>query len=374
MARKVTIEDIARKSDASITTVSMVLRDKPGIGADTRQRVLAVARELGYQRRVPLEHASGTPLTVGMILRSRTRSATESMPSVNDFYSWVVTGIESAARASRTNLLYATIPVDDTNRPLDVPTHLLNQSLAGIMIVGSFSSETVADLVSSRTTPAVLVDGPAIPSRHDAVVSDNQGGASDAVRSLIGFGHRHIALLGPDIRLDPNFNQRRDGYEQAMLDRGLDMHHIQVKESGPSAVTTAIAAALDRDPELTAIFACNDGFAIEAIQSLRKLGRSVPGDVSVIGFDDIAQADQMTPRLTTMAVDKVTMGRLAMLMLNHRLAWSDASPALTILRPALRMRESVRAVDQDQNHEQGAINGGYHAVTARLPSLVEMKE
>lgn len=343
MARKVTIEDVARRSDASITTVSMVLRDKPGIGAETRQRVLAVARELGYQRRVPLETSARKSLNVGMILRSRVRSPKESMPSVNDFYSWVVTGIETAARAHRMNLLYATLPVDDANRPLDIPHHLLDQSLDGVMIVGSFSADTVAELVSARATPAVLVDGPAVPSRHDAVVSDNEGGASDAVRHLISMGHRNIALLGPDPRLDPNFNQRRDGYRLALAEGGLPAHDIQVRQSGPGAIDEAISEALNRNPKLTAVFACNDLFAIDAIGALRQIGRVVPDDVSVMGFDDIERAEQVTPRLTTMAVDKVTMGRLAVLMLNQRLDWPDASPALTSLRPSLRIRDSVRA-------------------------------
>jgi len=344
MARKVTIEDVARESDASITTVSMVLRDKPGIGAVTRQRVLAVARELGYQRRVPLETASRKTVNVGMILRSRARSPKEAVPSVNDFYSWVVTGIETAARAHRMNLLYATLPVDDTNRPLDIPHHLLNQSLAGIMVVGSFSTDTVAELVSTRATPVVLVDGPAVPSRHDAVVSDNTGGACDAVRRLLSLGHRNIALLGAAPRLDPNFDQRRDGYRQALGERGLPTHHIQVDQSGPNAVVDAISRALVHDPGMSAVFACNDWFAIEAIQALQRLGRSVPDHVSVMGFDDIARAGQMTPQLTTMAVDKITMGRLAVLMLNQRLDWPDSSPALTLLRPSLRTRDSVRAI------------------------------
>jgi len=353
MARKVTIEDVARRSEASITTVSMVLRDKPGIGTATRERVLAAARELGYRRRVPLEHAGRKTLNVGMILRSRTRSPKESMPSVNDFYSWVVTGIETAARAHRMNLLYATLPVDDANQPLDLPHHLLDQSLDGIMVVGSFSASTVADLVSARASPAILVDGPAIPSRHDAVVSDNEGGASDAVRYLISKGHRNIALLGPAPRLDPNFNQRRDGYRQTMREHGLASVEIEAGQSGPEEIRVAIAAAVEREPGLTAVFACNDLFAIEAIGALRSLGRAVPNDVSVMGFDDIERSAQVTPRLTTMAVDKVTMGRLAVLMLDQRLSWPDASPALTMLRPSPLIRDSVRAIG-DGDGDAGA--------------------
>src|SRR5262245_51432852 len=93
MNRRVTIDEIARQSQASRTTVSLVLRDKPGIGAETRQRVWAVAEELGYQRRLaaPLESVRHV-LNVGLIMRSRSRSLSTTLPLVNRFYSWVLAG------------------------------------------------------------------------------------------------------------------------------------------------------------------------------------------------------------------------------------------------------------------------------------------
>lgn len=279
-----------------------------------------------------------------MILRSRPRSSESAMPSVNAFYSWVVTGIENAARAHRMNLLYATLPVDDNNQALDIPGHLLDQSLAGLLLVGAFSAETVAELVSSRATPAVAVDGPATPSQHDAVVSDNERGAAAAVRYLISQGHRHIALLGPEPRVDPNFNQRRDGYMQVLREHALAEYSIEIDQRGTGTVADAIAPVLDRNPQITALFACNDWFAIEAIRALETERHRVPDDVSVVGFDDIALAEQIRPQLTTMAVDKITMGRLAVLLLNQRLAWPDATPALAMLQPSLRIRASVRTV------------------------------
>src|SRR3954470_24590570 len=104
MHRRVTIDDIARRSQASRTTVSLVLRDKPGIGAETRQRVWAVAEELGYQRRpsAPLESGRRI-LNIGLIMRSRNRSQSTSLPLVNRFYSWVLAGVEAAARSQQMN-------------------------------------------------------------------------------------------------------------------------------------------------------------------------------------------------------------------------------------------------------------------------------
>lgn len=343
MARKITIEDIAQHSGASITTVSMVLRDKPGIGAETRQRVLKIAQDLGYQRRAPSLHRERT-LNVAMIMRSRSRGHDEDPPTVNAFYSWVMTGIEAAAQPHRMNLLYATLPVDDDNQPIAMPDHLLGQSLEGILLIGAFSSEVVERIDATRATPIVLVDGPSVPTRHDSVVSDNEGGAHDAVTHLIRKGHRRIALIGPDADRDPNFAQRTEGYLRAMRKHDLVPYSIRVDGGGSDAIDAALADAIPATPDISAMFACNDAYAIDAMRALERIGRRVPDDISVIGFDDIAPAEQITPGLTTMAVDKVSMGRLAVLLLDYRLSWPNAMPSMTLLRPELRERDSVRAL------------------------------
>lgn len=367
MARKVTIEDIAQHSAASITTVSMVLRDKPGIGAETRRRVLKVARELGYQRR-PLRSARDRTLNVAMIVRSRSRGHEELLPTVNAFYSWVMTGIEAAAQANRMNLLYATLPVDDDNRPMAMPDHLLSQSLAGMLLIGSFSPEVIDVVSGSRAMPTVLVDGPRVPSRHDAVGSDNDGGAYDAVAHLISTGHRSIAILGPDPGQDPNFAQREEGYLRAMREHDLVPCSIRLGQAGPEAMTAAVEAAFIGNPELSAIFGCNDAFAIESMHALERIGRRVPDDVSVMGFDDILPAGQVSPGLTTMAVDKVSMGRLAILMLDHRLAWPEAMTSMTSLRPELRVRKSVRTLRASPGSDDGQ-DAGASPVLAGLADI-----
>lgn len=340
MRRRVTIQDIARQSNASITTVSMVLRNKPGIGEETRRRVLQVARELGYQRRTPA--ASERDLrTVAMILRSRPTSGGERHPRVNAFYSDVISGIEAAARKERINLLYGTLAVDQANRPYELPDHLLQQDLDGILLIGSFSSDTVSTIADGRPGPTVLVDAPARASDHDAVVSDNHGGASRAIRHLIALGHRHIALVGTDLDADPNFSQRRDGYLHAVAEEGLEATLITTARSGMSAVGDATEQALRADSTITAVFAANDAAAIEAMRGAQRLGRTIPDDLSIVGFDDIALASEIRPKLTTMAVDRITMGQQAIRMLLYRLAWPEACRLMTTLQPELRKRDST---------------------------------
>ena len=101
---------------------------------------------------------------------------------------------------------------------------------------------------------------------------------------------------------------------------------------------------LRRFPDVTALFVCNDGFAITALRTAQALGRRGPDDLSVVGFDDIDLAAQITPSLTTIAVDKVTMGRLAVQTLAYRLAWPEAAKILTVLQPQLIERESAASV------------------------------
>ena len=339
MNRRVTIEDIARQANASITTVSLVLRDKPGIGAKTRQRVLTVARELGYRPRTPLADSTSTR-NVALILRSRIEHRHAPLPSVNPFYAEVMTGIETMARAEHINLLYTTLPVDGSNHPYELPEHVLRQPLDGILLIGAFFDETVSAIADMRLTPTVLVDAPARRSQQDAVVSDNEGGTHDAVQYLIHHGHRQIAFVGPDLDLDPNFMLRRQGYLTAMEGHGLAPVFI-TDRAGMHAVARATTAALGDHPEITAMVGANDASAIEALRGAADAGRRVPDDLSIIGFDDVALASQVTPRLTTMAIDRITMGRQAVQMLRHRLTWPDSCPLMTVLRPVLHIRDSV---------------------------------
>jgi LacI family transcriptional regulator len=349
--RKVTIDEIARQSSASRTTVSLVLRDKPGIGTETRKRVWAAARALGYQKPAPPPIAPGQGvLNIGLIQRSRRRAAEVRLPGVNAFYSWVLAGIEAAARPQRMNLLYATLEVDDDNQPLDLPEHLLSQHLDGILLIGSFAEETIAEVARHGANAIVLVDAPAGSATYDAIVSDNEAGAYTVVSHLIERGHRRIAYVSPGPLADPNFNQRRDGYLRALQEHGLDAYPAPMTADNATAATIEL---LRRQSDVTALFACNDGFAIRAIRAAQDIGQRVPADLSVAAFDDIELSAQITPGLTTMAVDKVSMGRLAVQTLSYRLTWPEAAKMLITLRPELIVRDSVAPIPTAAEDSEG---------------------
>ncbi len=336
--RKVTIGDIARVSEASPTTVSLVLRDKPGIGDETRERVLAAAHSLGYRRRTarPVREER-EQRTIALLFRTRTRSTGEEAPGVNPFYLWVLTGLEAVARVRQMNLLYATLPVDERNEVIDVPAHILDQHLDGALIVGPFSDRTLADVLGTRSFPVVLVDAPSYPRNVDVVASDNVGGARIAVRYLIDQGHQRIGLITSQQSSDPNFLQRAEGYLCAMREAGLAPLHGPMSGHG---VELTVKSMLEEHPDMTGIFCVNDRFALDAMKVAIAKGRRIPESLSVIGFDDIDSARQSTPSLTTMAVDKVGMGRRAIDILDFRIQWPDAAPTVTTLLPNLVLRES----------------------------------
>ncbi|HEV2529514.1 MAG TPA: LacI family DNA-binding transcriptional regulator [Thermomicrobiales bacterium] len=351
--RRVTIDDIAREAQASPTTVSLVLRDKPGISSETRQRVLAVARSLGYQHRRQVRPSSTTePINVGLVVRANERDGEAGLPPINPFYSWVVAGIESAARAGSINLLYASLTVDAANRHLHLPMHLLQQELDGVLLVGAFRPDTVEAITVSRSCPIVMVDGRSGVPGMDAITTDNVGGAMVAVRHVFARGHRQIAFLGPAEGTNPNFDERREGYRAVLSEYGLEPVELAVEGD---RVEDAIDELTDGRTGVTALFAANDRFALSAIAAIERRGLRVPTDFSVMGFDNIEVRNGAEQILTTMAVDKTSLGRLAVETLRYRIAWPDASEITLSLRPRLVKRTSVGSGPESDRVLTGVI-------------------
>jgi LacI family transcriptional regulator len=341
VSQRVTMEDIAQQSGVSLATVSLVLRDKPGINHETRQRVIAAARALGYRKRSPVTVAGASSLRlVGMVNKTRP----DDGPRTNPFYAPVVSGIEAACRRQQINLLYATVPVDEDNHPQELPRMLLEDDLDGLLLLGAFVDSTVARLVERRTIPTVLVDAYAAGNVYDSVLSDNFRGAHEAVSYLIACGHRHIGLVGSLPTAYPSIADRRRGYIQALQDQGITQRYFADSHLPANQAVAAAVELLQRAPAITALFCCNDAMAIGVLQAAQALGRSVPDDLSVIGFDDIDLAEHVTPALTTMHVDKISMGRLAVQLLSNRAEFPTASSVTAVLRPTLIERHSVRLI------------------------------
>jgi LacI family transcriptional regulator len=176
------------------------------------------------------------------------------------------------------------------------------------------------------------------------VVTDNLMGAFHAVKYLIELGHRRIGLVGSTANGYPSIRERRKGYIKALRSAGIQDEFIEESPLSRAGGYNATSALLQRTPPISAIFACNDEVAMGAMNAAREAGRLIPDDLSLVGFDDIDLAQEVNPPLTTVHVDKVLMGVLAVRLLRDR-AENPGRPALTTtLGTNLIVRESVRPV------------------------------
>jgi len=340
-----TLRDVARQAGVSLGTASNVMNNKSNVAPETRAKVLAAASALGYQHPVRVSTLAAHSLSViGMIVKRDP----DIMPAVNPFYSYVMAGIERECQRQNLSLMYANVEVDDLNRPSALPPMLNEQQVDGIVMVGTFLQDTIYRIGNTIDRPLVLVDAYAPGSRYDTIVTDNINGAYSAVDYLLDEGHTRIGLIGSVPDGYPSIRERRKGYLRALKHRGIH-HEDQYIEDSPltrGGGHAATIALLRRAPEITAIFACNDEVAIGAMNAAREMGRKLPEDLSIVGFDDIDLAQEVSPALTTVHVDKVLMGVLAVRHLRDR-AEDPGRPALTTtLSTQLILRESV--------HRQGA--------------------
>ncbi len=334
-----TLADVAARAGVSVAAVSLALRGKSGVAADTRKRVLEHANELGYRGRGGTGPA--TELTIGLLLKSRPGD----QGNVNAFYGPVVAGITEAARAAGIDVLLDALPVDADYRPIEIPKLVTAGTTSGLIVLGaSLTAETGAALGSQ---PIVLVDGyTAEPDRHVSIVTDNVAGARSATEYLIARGHRRVVLVGTTPDAFPSIRERRNGYLEAMERHGLepqciDHHYEQARECAGRLVST-----IREDPTITAAFCANDTVALACLGQLRAAGVVVPGDMSIVGFDDLDAAALVSPGLDTMAVDRAAMGHLAVRLLRHQLDWPNDPPFVTMQRPRLIRRQSVEDVAQ----------------------------
>ena len=341
----VTMAEVAKISGVSLSTVSLVLNQKPGIPYITRRKVLGVAQSLGYQRKTSASthkrEQSPQIRKIGVFVKSAVDDPIP--PTSNVFYSHVLAGIEENCRLHNLLLMLSAVRVDSNSFPLEIPHLLLNNNIDAALLVGICVNEVLDTAFEQISLPTVLVDAYSHNHNFDSVVIKNFEAGYKIANYLIEQGHRHIAFVGGFENSHPSFVDRRRGYLQALDDKGITEHYIcDCSYNDPQAVLETLRRMIKELPEISAIIACNDKVAIELIQAANELGIEVPGGLSIIGFDNIILADRITPPLTTMNVDKVSLGRLGVELLLYRLRFPEAAVIQTSLSTTLIERMSVR--------------------------------
>ncbi len=307
MVSKHTIDDIARKAGVSIATVSRVLNNKKHVDPETRDHVLRVIEEAGF---VPSVIASG-------LASGRSRFLGILVPSFAwSFIPDIMHGVSEAIANTQYELLLYTIDSikQDHGRRGDLIDRILFPKItAGLLaILPGQWAEQIEGLYKDGALPVVMINDQAVPSATPWIVSDNRGGAYNAVRYLISLGHRRIAhIQGPMDYFCAR--ERYEGYCQAMAEAALPVDAELVQEGDFGAGGGEAAAykffALPPEQRATAIFSASDGMAYGVISAAEQCGISIPRDVTLMGFDDFSASTLVRPTLTTMKQPFNEMGR-----------------------------------------------------------------
>lgn len=333
---QVSIVDIARIAQVSPSTVSRALQDHPRISPERRAEIQHLAESLGYR---PNQMARG-------LVTGRSRMLGAVVTDVTDpFVAEVLKGAEAAAREAGYGLLFA-MSNRDPAQELAAAETLLDHEVDGLIVISSRVPDRYVGLArgSDRETgdqaPLVLVNNELVGPRIFSVRMDNAGGARAAVAYLRQLGHRRIAFVAGPERGRSN-RERLDGYRQGIAANGLGpapeliVRGAGLLEDGPRALAALLALA---DPP-TAVLCYNDLAAIGLLAAAARAGRRVPGELSVIGFDNIPLSAYATPPLTTVEQPTAALGRAAVESCLRALA--SAAVANVVLQGRLVVRESA---------------------------------
>jgi DNA-binding LacI/PurR family transcriptional regulator len=306
MSRRVTrLEDLAARAGVSIATVSRALSDSASVNARTKQRIWAIAREQNYPFR---RHAADGPVaaeaTLALVL-PRSRVGVDGLS--DPFLQALIGGIGDAAREQRCDIVihHATPTGLDDLAALGA-AHRAD----GVIFLGQGGLHDQFNRLAERETRFVVWGANLPDQAYCAIGSDNLLGGRRATMHLARAGWRDILFLGDTT--DPEATQRYRGHIDALGSAGLtaDPERLIRCAYTVDAGREAVAALLDRGARFDAIVAASDLIAIGAIKALHAAGRSVPGDVAVTGYDDLALSRHLSPALTTIAQDSARAGRL----------------------------------------------------------------
>ncbi|NOK61366.1 MAG: hypothetical protein GFH27_549305n135 [Chloroflexi bacterium AL-W] len=318
LPRRFQQREIASHAGVSPSTVSRVFNNVAGVSPELQRRVLAAAAELGYQ-----EHT--TPLYiqhVGLFVSLATVNH-----SFDQFHADVAGGIEKECRRVGIHLSYILVERQPAN--IDSYRQKIVQNDMDALLFLSFDEHGMIEQLQEEGFPTVLVNIDEPTLRIDTVLPDNYNGPLHAVRHLVE--HQHRAILYATHLVRSTIRRRFAGYRAALEHDGIEFDPrllLDVPLNTEDAYETMKAFLAHNPPHFTAVFCANDSTAIGVLHALQEAGFDVPGDVSIIGYDDWPITASITPPLTTVRIEREEMGMIAMQRLLERVR----NPALTPVR------------------------------------------
>jgi DNA-binding LacI/PurR family transcriptional regulator len=324
--------DVARLAGVSHQTVSRVLNEHPNVRPLTRERVLAAIRELAYRPNAAARTlVTRRTHTLGVITSDTMLYGPTSM----------LYGFERAAHDAYF-VSVASLPALDRRSMLDAVERFLGQGIEGIIVIATVDTAVAALGHVPPEVPLVAV-GCGTRASVTSVAIDNAAGAAAATRYLLGLGHKTVYhLAGPLSCLDAK--ERVDGWRQALRQAGAGEPAVLAGDWSASS-GYELGGQLAADAGLTAVFCGNDTMALGVIRALTERGLRVPGDVSVVGFDDVPEAGYYLPPLSTVRQDFGELGRHALSTLIDRMSGAIPAGRRVRVAPELIVRASAAPPD-----------------------------
>lgn len=317
-----TLQDVAKKAGVSPMTVSRVINQSGYASADVRERVQTAIEALGYR-----------PNTLARSLRlRRTHTLALILTDItNPFFTTVARGVEDAASQAGYTVLFGNSD-ESLEKQAGYLETILQKQVDGILLVPAGGSAEAPERMRRQGTPFVLLDRRLPGVDCDVVRCDSREGAYRLTRLLMELGHRRITLLnGP--REVFTSDERAAGFRQALQEGGMTQPTILSGAFTQEAGSAMTGQALERHPCPTALVAGNNFLAIGALKALRAAGYSVPGDMALVGFDDLPQAMVVDPFLTAAVQPAYEMGRRAAELLLQRLEETQPTPPQEVVLP-----------------------------------------
>jgi DNA-binding LacI/PurR family transcriptional regulator len=338
--RAAVMSDVGRLAGVSHQTVSRVINGSRHVRPETRQRVLDAMAQLGYRRNsIARALVTGRSNTLGVLSFDTTLYGPAS----------TLFGIERAAHEAGYFMIVASLQALNRASVTDAVERLGRQGVDGLLVIAPYEDAVDALAHAPAEIPLVAVEaGPAdvVP----LVCVDQHAGAVSATRHLLALGHETVwHITGPADFLESQ--QRQRGWRETLQIAGAPVPTHLVGDWSPRSGYD-LGSQLSRDPAVTALFVANDQMALGVLRAMHEGGREIPYDISVVGFDDVPEAQYFTPPLTTIRQDFGELGsralRLLLAIIQAR-ATGAPPPSGSQITPELILRGSTAVAPQTRN-------------------------
>jgi DNA-binding LacI/PurR family transcriptional regulator len=347
--KKVTLQTIADKLNVSKALVSKALANDPAVSNVTKEVIWKTAEDMNYRMKSPKKP----------IATAGTGNFVVLMPNayLNDIEYWgkVIQGVHNELTLNGCNMILTGIDISVPSTE-GMPPVVNQEKVDGVITLGHLPNSYIL-LLRMKGIPLVMVDANFIDTNIDHVLANNYLGAYQAVTFLLKAGHRSLAFVGdPESAL--SFSERKRGFEKAALDfmqahLGERVSTVLIEGMGVSGVgnytsdsfAERIRSQLTAKQPVTGMFCANDMVALEVLNLLADWGINCPSDVSVCGFDDLAWGELANPKLTTVSVPRLELGKKAVQLVRRRFENPGVISELVLLPTTFVERYSIRTVD-----------------------------